>query len=155
MLKSTMYWPFDPNTASAGELIILAFRGAATPMRTFGTDTYGLTTTPAGIYLRPDSAYLNITAAVMFDRTGKVYGSTLVPDQRIASNVPVPTIGVRDETVNAAITWLQSQPACGGSSVQYQRAPRAAEEVVLPGHPSPNARPGLVSPYFMRQTNLH
>jgi carboxyl-terminal processing protease len=142
------------NTASAGELIILAFRGSATPMKTFGASTYGLTTTPSGIYLRPDSAYLNITSAVMFDRTGKIYGSKIVPDQQTTFPSPL-TIGARDETVNAAIAWLQAQPSCAGSSVDLDRAPRAVENAVLPGKPSPNARPDLVSRYFLRQTGGH
>ena len=55
-------------TASAGELIALAFRGSAVPHRTFGANTYGVTTGPVGIYLLPDSGYLNITASIMFHR---------------------------------------------------------------------------------------
>jgi len=141
-----------PLTASAGELIILALRGSSVPVRTFGTPTYGLTTTPVGIYMVPDSAYLNITAAVMFDRTGKIYGSVINPDKTVASNPRVPDVGTRDETVNAALAWLASRPECStGGVIAAQRAPLPSGAVAenLPGRPSPNARPELVSRYFL------
>jgi hypothetical protein len=143
-----------PNTASAGELIILSLRGSSVPMRTFGTPTYGLTTTPVGIYMQPDSAYLNVTAAVMFDRTGKIYGNTIVPDQAISTNLPVPQIGVRDGTVDAALAWLASRPECGGPgsvAAQRNRLPSGELAPTLPGRPSPDARPDRVSRHFIMQ----
>lgn len=142
-----------PFTASAGELIILSFRGSSVPMRTFGDNTYGLTTTPAGIYMQPDSAYLNITFATMFDRTGKRYGDVLVPDQRIPQDQQrAPAPGVRDAAVDAALAWLASRPECGGTGVSAQRAPlpSGALAAELPGHPSPNAHPERVARHFMR-----
>ncbi|MGZ8490843.1 MAG: S41 family peptidase [Gemmatirosa sp.] len=99
-------------TASAGEMIVLAFRGPNRPaMRSFGTYTYGVTTVPAGVYLPPDSAFLNITAAVMFDGNRRVYGDSIAADERIAgpgqSNP-----NVEDAVYLAAQTWLLARPEC-------------------------------------------
>lgn len=165
-----------PLTASAAELITLGFRGGPVPARTFGEATYGLTTTPYGIYLQPDSGYLNITGGVMFDRTGQLYGSKLQPDQAVSGTrclpanqggcplaaqlfgaaytrtTPTPDAST-DATLQAASTWLRQQAACTGAPVA-QRGPslsRAAAAADLPGVVAPSPVRGRVSPYFIGQ----
>ncbi len=99
-------------TASAGEMIILAFRGPNKPaMRSFGTYTYGVTTVPAGVYLPPDSAFLNITAAVMFDGNRRVYGDSIAADERIAGPGQSDP-NVQDVVYRAAEQWLLARPEC-------------------------------------------
>jgi carboxyl-terminal processing protease len=140
-----------PLTASAGELIVLGFKGAPMAVRTFGTSTYGVTTVPAGTYLPPDSAYLNITAAVMFDRTGKTYGDVITPDQLIPSDTTVVNPpGRRDLSTNAALAWLASRPECGGTATSQALAPSAHfNAAAMPQRTAPRTRPLSVSPYFV------
>lgn len=114
------------NTASAGEEIVLAFRGASFPVRTFGASTYGVTTVPSGIYMYQevpgaDSSYLNVVGAIDFDRTGQLWGGAIAPTQAVAgpspSSVQPATSASSDPVVQAAATWLQSLTACGGTAV--------------------------------------
>ena len=105
------------QTASAGEIIVLGFKGPNKPaVRTFGAPTYGVTTVPSGIYLRPDSAFLNVTAAIMFDGNRKIYGDAIPVDQAVAgpttSNPSAPASGVEDPVVQAAQAWLLARPEC-------------------------------------------
>jgi carboxyl-terminal processing protease len=154
-----------PYTASAGELIVMAYKGSSVPSRTFGSPTNGLTTSPLGIYLRPDSGFLNITYAVWFDRTGKRYGSSIAPDSLIPqsrtfaeySNI----IGKRDAAVDAAVTWLQARPECKAGAglapvaARAQRLPASGiDDVVLPAPPSPRTRP-FQKPNFVRARGVH
>jgi hypothetical protein len=141
-------------TASAGEMIVLAFRGGPAPVRTFGQPTYGVTTVPYGTYLQPDSAFLNITAAVMFDRTGRTYGGALAPDVSVATATgPNVQIGAADAAVTAALQWLAGRPECGGTGSASggplaDRRPAGAPSA-LPGHvrARPDAPP--VSRWFL------
>jgi hypothetical protein len=127
-------------TASAGELITLAFRGGPVPYRTFGTSTSGLTTGPVGRYLRPDSGYLNITASVMFDRLGRTYGGAIAPDEAVAGPswttlAPATVLRNGDAVLAAAVRWLQAQPSCTGAPVAAREVDpsRPAAAVQLPG----------------------
>ena len=96
-------------TASSGEAVAISFRSLPNA-RSFGTETRGLSTANTGFRLS-DGALLNLTTAVMADRTGRVYGGRLVPDEPVpASGRPVP--GEVDATVEAARRWLAAQPAC-------------------------------------------
>jgi hypothetical protein len=141
-----------PLTASAGELIVLGFKGAPMAERTFGTETYGVTTVPAGEYLPPDSAYLNITAAVMFDRTGKVYGDVIPPDQRIPlapTDTVVRSPGLRDAATTAALQWLATRPECGGTGSIQDMLPKPRFNAgAFPQQTGPRTRPLNVSRYF-------
>jgi len=138
-----------PLTASAGELITLGFKGGPVPVRTFGTNTYGVTTVPAGEYLPPDSAYLNITAAVMFDRSGKVYGDVIAPDQVIPSDTTqVNHPGTLDLSMNAAITWLKSRVECGGTVSTDRSALPGMQRNTFQQSAAPRTKPLNVSPYF-------
>ena len=101
------------NTASAGEILVLAFRGGTVPYRTFGAPTRGATSSPIGTYL-PDSAYLNITAGLWYDRSKTLLNGAIPPDQAVAGP-SVPTPGQNDAVVQAATTWLQSRPECAAA----------------------------------------
>ena len=136
------------NTASAGELILLAFRGSATPYRTFGDSSRGVTSTPAGKYLAPDSAYLNITAGLMFDRSGKVWGTAGPADQRVAG-ASWPTPGqASDAVIQAAVAWLNARPEC--SATTADRLPSAVRVPVrvITAPEAPPGTPRRVSPFF-------
>jgi len=138
-----------PLTASAGEIILLSFKGATSAVRSFGTNSYGDTSVPAGEYLPPDSAYLNITAALMFDRTGKVYGDVIQPDQVIPSDTTqVFKPGTKDLSTTAAINWLATRPECGGSASDLLPRARFNAEA-FPQHTAPRTKPLNVSPYFI------
>jgi hypothetical protein len=147
-----------PLTASAGELIILAFRGPGRPaMRSFGGYTYGVTTVPSGTYLPPDSAFLNITAAVMFDGNRRVYGDSIAPDERIAGAAGSITPAVEDATVRAAQTWLLARPECAAAAADL---PTLADRSRLPVPTRPGwarmAPPvDLPSPVFGGDRRLH
>jgi carboxyl-terminal processing protease len=82
--------------ASSGEAMVIAFR-ARPNTRSFGTATYGLSTSNQTITLNGGGT-LMLTTATMADRTGAKYGDVVVPDEIIAD----PT-----ETVRRAIQWLQ------------------------------------------------
>jgi hypothetical protein len=140
-----------PLTASAGEIILLSFKGAPNAVRTFGSDSYGDTTVPAGEYLPPDSAFLNVTAALMFDRTGKIYCGVVNPDQVIPlapTDSVVRSPGARDAATTAALAWLATQPACSGASA-VQEPPKARFNAsAFPQETGPRKAPLRVSPYF-------
>lgn len=113
-------------TASAGEEIVLAFRGVPYPVQTFGANTYGVTTAPFGTYMYQlvpgsDSSYLNITGAIDFDRTGMTWGGSIPPNVAVTGPTPDkvnPATSVSsDPVVLAATQWLQTQSACGGTVV--------------------------------------
>ena len=129
-----------PTTASASEAITIGFRGnGAVPSRTFGEPTYGVTTGPFGIYLLPDSGYLNITATIMFDRTGHLYGGKIQPDEVVTGgpqyNTLTPIPSSSDPVIAAASAWLRQQPACSGASAAVTLSPsrEPAAAAVLPG----------------------
>ena len=142
------------STASAGELIILSLRGTSIPTRSFGDSTYGVTTVPYGTYLKPDSAFLNITGAIMFDRTGTQYGGTIRPDQAVAGPSARDlraTPSATDPVITAARSWLASRAECGGTATargpELSRTP--AEPGALPGTVKPLAMPAdRISPYW-------
>ncbi|AHG91590.1 peptidase S41 [Gemmatirosa kalamazoonensis] len=139
-----------PWTASAGEIILLAFKGYPNATRSFGTNSSGDTTVPAGEYLPPDSAYLNITAAIMFDRTGKLYGNAITPDQVIPSDTTYNrSPGARDLSTTAALNWLATRPECGGTGSTQDLPALRANPDAFPQSTGPRTRPLNVSPYFL------
>lgn len=98
-------------TASAGEAIVVAFRGRP-ESRSFGDRTAGIPTANQSFTLS-DGARLVITVALDADRTGQTYDGPIPPDQYVASNprqIDLPA----DPVIRAATTWLHTQPACGG-----------------------------------------
>jgi carboxyl-terminal processing protease len=97
------------NTASAGEAIVLAFRGRPNT-RSFGLYTYGVPTGNDGFTLR-DGAVIVLTVAVFADRTGQTYDDRIYPDEWV-DEVQKLTI-IMDEIIpQPAIDWLLSQSAC-------------------------------------------
>jgi hypothetical protein len=134
----------------------MAFRGGSVPHRSFGANTYGVTTGPAGIYLLPDSGFLNITASIMFDRTGRLYGSVVSPDEPVAGPswrtlTPGRVLRDGDAVLAAATRWLQAQPSCTGAPVaSRQAAPeRPAAAARLPGVAGPSRLHDWTSKYFV------
>lgn len=136
------------RTASAGEIIVFAFRGTGIPTRSFGDSTFGVTTQPYG-YTFSDGGYLQVTAAVMFDRTGQRYGWKIGADERIVSPDTIaagalqPEPRADDPVVNAARRWLAGRAECtAGTAAEAparSRAPLAP--VVQPGEAKPIAVP--------------
>jgi hypothetical protein len=91
----------DGKTASSGEAIAIAFRGRL-KSRSYGQPTAGLSTANEAIRLN-DGATLCLTVATMADRTGRVYGGAVVPDEKVEGK------GKEDAVLGAAATWLQMQ----------------------------------------------
>ncbi|MEU4125359.1 S41 family peptidase [Streptomyces virginiae] len=100
-----------PETASAGEAALIAFRGRP-ESRSFGLPTAGLATGNASYPLN-DGALLLVTEAVDVDRTGRRYANTpIAPDVRVAFTDRDMARGTGDPAVAAARKWLESRPAC-------------------------------------------
>ena len=85
------------RVASSGEATVIAFR-TRLDTRSFGTGTYGVSTANRTIPLTGGGT-LYLTVSTMADRTGRPYGSAVVPDEII----PDPT-----ETVRRAAEWLKA-----------------------------------------------
>ena len=146
-----------PLTASAGEWITLGFRGGPVPYRTFGEPTYGVTTVPYG-YSFADNGFLNITAGIMMDRLGNLYGGKLTPDQTVVGPsytalLPSQAGTNPDVVVRAATAWLESLPACGGTTTTAV-APSYARDAI--GGTAPALKPwtgaGRVSRHWMTRS---
>lgn len=82
------------STASAGEAIVIAFSGRS-QTRSFGTPTCGLSTGNIDIALS-DGAQLTLTVVTMVDRTKRIYGQSIEPDESSYSST----------AVDNAVTWL-------------------------------------------------
>lgn len=88
------------HTASSGEIVAIAFRDRPNT-RSFGHPTAGLSTANEGFKLS-DGSNIVLTVAVDADRTGRVYGGKLDPDET-----------VDDATVlDAASKWLRDSSGC-------------------------------------------
>jgi hypothetical protein len=94
---------FDRTTMSSGEAIAISFIGRPNT-RSFGGNSSGLTTANQGFPLS-DGAMIILASAVEADRTGKIYGQSIIPDVQVAS---INYGAIPDE----ALQWLGSQPAC-------------------------------------------
>ncbi|MDF1504250.1 S41 family peptidase [Roseisolibacter sp. H3M3-2] len=111
-------------TASAGESITLAFRGGP-PTRSFGGPTYGVASGRRPFFM-PDSARVDVTDSYMLDRNGFTPGDNpIAPDVSIPSSA-IPDFAANDAVVDAAVAWLEAQPACTGAR------PDAASRSVAP-----------------------
>ncbi|MFE2416066.1 S41 family peptidase [Streptomyces hokutonensis] len=95
------------RTASAGEAMVVAFRGRP-HTRFFGKPTYGV---PTGnnAYRLSDTALINLTEAKDADRTGRTYDEAIPPDEEIAKD---PRDRARDTVLQAAQDWLLKQSPC-------------------------------------------
>lgn len=86
-------------TSSAGEAVATAFRGRP-DTRLFGASTDGRATMNSS-YALPDGSLLQLTTALMVDRTGAVVAGKLQPDEETASVSHGP-----DPALEAARAWL-------------------------------------------------
>ncbi|MBN6151712.1 S41 family peptidase [Xanthomonas sp. AmX2] len=96
-----------PRTSSAGEAVVVAFRGRAAT-RSFGLPSDGRVSANKSLRL-PDGSMLAIASAYHRDRSGQLYLQALQPDQRIAVDP-----GAIDTTVSQAQAWLATQGRCAG-----------------------------------------
>jgi carboxyl-terminal processing protease len=143
-----------PWTASAGEILLMAFRENSRPVRSFGAPSYGATSQPYTKQLI-DTASLQVTAALMFDRERRTFENYTIPvDQPVAgpamTTAYVPGAAT-DPVIEAATTWLRSQAACGTASAQSP-AVRGGGEAGggwLAPRPVPGARPASEWPKGM------
>jgi carboxyl-terminal processing protease len=95
-----------PGTGSAGEVVVLAFRGRENT-RLFGASTSGYSTANEAKFLE-DGACLIVTAAALADRTGRIAEGPIAPDE-IVSDGWDSLDPASDACVQTAITWLKSQ----------------------------------------------
>jgi hypothetical protein len=103
-------------TASAGEILLMAFRDKHRITRTFGSDSYGATSQPFFKVL-VDTASIQVTAGVFFDRYDGRFDNYLIPaDQRVdggpAMNTGYVPGTATDVVIDAATAWLRTQPPC-------------------------------------------
>lgn len=99
----------SPATQAAGELMLVAFQGRP-DTRSFGEPTRGLPTLVTHTDLSDNSVVL-VSGANSFDRNGRVYSSSIVPDVSVKTDWS--KFGTaQDPVISAAMDWLQSQPAC-------------------------------------------
>jgi carboxyl-terminal processing protease len=110
-------WPAPPVavltsrlTASAGEAVVMAFRGRP-GARSFGEPTAGVPTGNAQHRLA-DGAELYLTEAIGVDRAGRTYESRIRPDQPVATDWTRYGTAA-DPVVRAATAWLQGRCAGG------------------------------------------
>jgi carboxyl-terminal processing protease len=87
----------DRAIASSGEAVAIAFRQRP-DTRSFGTATCGLSTSNQPFPLS-DGAVLNLTVATMADRTRRLYGDVVEPDESLADP---------EQAVRRAVAWLES-----------------------------------------------
>ncbi len=149
-----------PLTASAGEWITLGFKGGPVPYRTFGEPTYGVTTVPYG-YSFADNGFLNITAGIMEDRLGNLYGGKLTPDQTVIGPsyrtlLPTQAGTTPDVVVQAATAWLESQTSCGGTATASAGPSFSRDALgVAPAPLKPWTSAGRLSRHWLTQVPQH
>ncbi|MEM9777327.1 MAG: S41 family peptidase [Chloroflexota bacterium] len=86
----------SPDTKSSGEAITIAFKGRP-KTRFFGQPSGGLSTANNAFELS-DGAVLALTVATFADRTGKLYGSKIMPDV---------TVTPEDNPIQVASRWIK------------------------------------------------
>lgn len=91
----------SPSTASAGEIVALAFKGRKDVLL-LGEPTAGLTTANAS-YKLSDGSTLVLTVCKEADRNGKIYEGRIQPDHYVA---PAPG-GGKDAKKSSAVMLLQ------------------------------------------------
>ena len=84
------------RVASSGEAVVIGFR-VRPDTRSFGTPTFGLSTSNDEFPLKGGGT-LFLCTSTMADRTGRMFGKAVAPDEQIADPA---------ETVRRAIEWLQ------------------------------------------------
>lgn len=99
----------DAQTASAGEAVLVTFRGRPNT-RSFGEATYGVPTGNVPVELS-DGALLVLTEFMDVDRTGQAYDAPIPPDVPVTSSRPLRGTD-KDVVMEAGAAWLAEQPAC-------------------------------------------
>lgn len=95
-----------PDTASAGEGVVVAFKGRP-HSRQFGRPTFGVSTSPDG-YDLGHGAILYVTIARQMDRTGRTYDGPIQPDEVIRDSGDDPRL------MAAASRWILIASAARG-----------------------------------------
>jgi C-terminal processing protease CtpA/Prc len=97
------------QTGSAGEAVVVAFRGRPNT-RFFGEQTRGV---PTGndAHRLSDGAMLILTEVKDADRTGRTYDEAIPPDEEVIKD-PRPVARHQDAVLDAAQNWLSKQAAC-------------------------------------------
>lgn len=95
-----------PKTMSSGEATLLSFLGRPHTRR-FGQASGGFSTGNQ-VFPLPDGSALALTTTVMADRSGKIYGDSVEPDEVIWD------LEGADATAAAAQKWIEAQPGCAG-----------------------------------------
>jgi C-terminal processing protease CtpA/Prc len=88
-------------TASAGEAVVVAFRGRPNT-QSFGYQTAGYSTANR-IFELSDGAWIVLTVSTFADRTGQLYGDKIAPDVKTE---------LIDQMPREVEAWLLAQPAC-------------------------------------------
>ena len=93
-----------PQTMSSGEATLLSFIGRP-HTRLLGQASGGFSTGNR-MFPLPDGSALALTTTVMADRSGKIYGDSVEPDEVIGD------ADRTDVTEAAAREWIEAQPGC-------------------------------------------
>lgn len=93
------------STRSAAEYLTIAFLGRDNT-QTFGQTTFGIPTGVGGAQF-VDGGVLALAGMAPADRLGRSYTSNIFPDNFIAPSPPS-----EDQTLDAALEWLATQPTC-------------------------------------------
>lgn len=117
------------RTSSSGEAVAVAFRARA-GTRSFGQLTDGRSTNNQSIALS-DGALMAVTTSTYADRTGKLYGGKIAPDEFIAATSQTDALA-EDEVVAAAVKWLalSAKNNCGKSHSRKHKK-QVASSVLL------------------------
>jgi carboxyl-terminal processing protease len=94
-----------PATISAGEFVVIAFRGRAAT-RSFGAPTGGLSTWLDGTRLS-DGAVMIVSNGATADRTGERHDGPIEPDVLVDAGA-----ATNDATLAAALEWLRERQPC-------------------------------------------
>jgi carboxyl-terminal processing protease len=113
------------NTASAGEILIMALRDPLRATRSFGSATYGATSQPFSKVL-VDTASIQITAGVFFDKFDGRFPNYVMPADQVVAGPSIGTSYVpgaaTDAVIDAATAWLRTQAACSAADLRSQSA---------------------------------
>jgi carboxyl-terminal processing protease len=99
----------SPATQAAAELMLVAFQGRA-DVRSFGEPTRGLPTLVTHTELS-DGSNIFVSGANSYDRTGKVYNVSIVPDVYVATDWSL-FATEQDPVIRAAQDWIHTQSSC-------------------------------------------
>jgi carboxyl-terminal processing protease len=91
------------QTGSSGEIVTISFIGNA-KTRSFGQPTWGLTT-GNGDFALADGSKIYLASTVMADRNGKLYRSSIKPDEEIGETMVKADVVI----LAVAVDWIRKQ----------------------------------------------